>query len=205
MRGLRMLKLLLAGVCAAAGPGLATPAPAPGQTVDDAMAAAYRTNPQLLAARQQLRALDEGVPQALSGWRPTVMVNGVVGKARDVDRTRDPTNTFPAFNERSWRTPDSASVLVTQPLYRGGQTLAGVSQAENQIQAGRAALQSAEQQVLLAAATAHINLFRDQSTLDIAPWPDSLRIAVALPRNRVQSLNVDVARRRSRYLAQPNR
>ena len=32
------------------------------QTIDDAMAAAYRTNPQLLSSRAQLRALDEGVP-----------------------------------------------------------------------------------------------------------------------------------------------
>jgi len=36
------------------------------------MATAYQTNPSLLASRAQLRATDEGIQKALSGWRPTV-------------------------------------------------------------------------------------------------------------------------------------
>ena len=41
------------------------------QTLTDALAEAYNTNPQLLAQRALLRATDEQVPQALSFWRPT--------------------------------------------------------------------------------------------------------------------------------------
>jgi hypothetical protein len=37
---------------------------------ETALSQAYLYNPQLLAARQQLREADEGVPKALSGWRP---------------------------------------------------------------------------------------------------------------------------------------
>src|SRR4051794_41361134 len=49
------------------------------RTLQDALAAAYSTDPTLLAARAQLRATDEGVPQALAGWRPTVVLSGAAG------------------------------------------------------------------------------------------------------------------------------
>jgi hypothetical protein len=39
-------------------------------TLNEALAAAYEGNPTLDARRAELRAVDEGVPQALSGWRP---------------------------------------------------------------------------------------------------------------------------------------
>ena len=141
------------------------------QTIDDALAAAYRSNPQLLSARAQLRALDEGVPAALSGWRPTVTLNGSLGKAYDVSRSRSNSTPGPGYTTTvldRYRTPDSASLQVSQPLYRGGQTLASVSQAENNVQAGRAALMSTEETVLLQAATAYANLLRDQATLDLS-------------------------------------
>ena len=51
------------------------------QTLTEALADAYNTNPQLLAQRALLRATDEQVPQALSNWRPTVNFTGQVGMA----------------------------------------------------------------------------------------------------------------------------
>jgi outer membrane protein len=39
------------------------------QSLTEALAEAYRTNPQLLAQRALLRATDEMVPQALANWR----------------------------------------------------------------------------------------------------------------------------------------
>src|SRR3954452_9046133 len=162
MRDSLVKALLLATALAA--PMAITPLAA--QTIDDAFVAAYRTNPQLLASRAQLRALDEGVAQALSGWRPTVTLNGSIGKANDTTRTRNTVTDSTVITNRV-RSPDTANIQLTQPLYRGGQTEAQVSQAENNVQAGRAALQSIEQQVLLAAATAYANLLRDQATLDL--------------------------------------
>ena len=44
------------------------------RTLAGALAATYSTQPALQAERAKLRATDEGVPQALSGWRPTVIV-----------------------------------------------------------------------------------------------------------------------------------
>src|SRR6266550_1702130 len=51
------------------------------QTLTDALAEAYNTNPQLLAQRALLRATDEQVPQALANWRPTVNFTSQVGIA----------------------------------------------------------------------------------------------------------------------------
>src|SRR6266550_3761438 len=51
------------------------------QTLTDALAEAYNTNPQLLAQRALLRATDEQVPQALSFWRPQVTFTGQDGMA----------------------------------------------------------------------------------------------------------------------------
>src|SRR3954468_23124298 len=49
------------------------------QTLSEAMAQSYASNPALLAARANLRSVDENVPQALAGWRPTVSVSAAGG------------------------------------------------------------------------------------------------------------------------------
>jgi hypothetical protein len=68
-----------------------TPAPVttdPGvpHTLAEALAATYSTQPQLLAERAKLRATDENVPQALAGWRPTVVMAGTAGYGDGFDR-----------------------------------------------------------------------------------------------------------------------
>src|SRR5712691_7721544 len=57
-------------------------ASASAQTLTESFAYAYNNNPQLLAQRAALRATDEGVPQALSNWRPTVNFAGQAGFTR---------------------------------------------------------------------------------------------------------------------------
>ncbi len=51
---------------------LALPGGAGAQSLDAALAAAYINNPTLNSQRAGTRATDENVPQALSGYRPTV-------------------------------------------------------------------------------------------------------------------------------------
>ena len=48
-------------------------------TLRDALASAYRLNPDIEAERANLRATDEGVPQAKSGYRPTISGSANVG------------------------------------------------------------------------------------------------------------------------------
>ena len=49
------------------------------EDLKEALAFAYQNNPDLLAARANLRKVDEGVPAARSGWRPTVTSNLSIG------------------------------------------------------------------------------------------------------------------------------
>ncbi|MCS5598644.1 MAG: hypothetical protein NZ707_02715 [Rhodospirillales bacterium] len=50
--------------------------PANSQTLAEALASAYSTNPGLLAQRADLKSVDEGVPAALGNWRPNVQLSG---------------------------------------------------------------------------------------------------------------------------------
>jgi len=125
----------------------------------DALATAYSTNPTLEAARAQLRAIDEGVPQVLSEWRPTVL-----GTAQGGHEWDDQHKPLPLQQETN---PRSVGVTVRQPIFDGFGTVAGTSQAENQVQAGRAQLTDTEQNVLLAAVTAYMNVVRDTAVLDL--------------------------------------
>lgn len=131
-------------------------APASAQTLQEALALAYSNNPALQAARAQLRAADENVPQALAGWRPTVQLTGSLGAVETETTARRGTTT------NSNRDPTTLNASVTQQLFRGGRTVASTARAENQVLAQRARLLATEQQVLLDTVTAYVNLIRDQ-------------------------------------------
>ncbi len=76
--------------------------------------------------------------------------------------------TAAGYNEsNSQFTPHAVGVTVTQPLFNGYQTANRTRQAEAQVSAGRATLAVAEEQILLNAATAYMNLLRDGAILDL--------------------------------------
>lgn len=129
------------------------------ETLEEALARAYETNPTLLAQRAQLRSVDEGVSQALSGWRPTVSVTGDVSRQQSYNNTRSsPTSRY--------LSPYGASLDVTQPLYNFT-TSPSVARAENQVRAERAALLSSEQQVLQSVIDAYTAVLRDQAIVEL--------------------------------------
>jgi len=146
--------------------------PADAQSLEDALASAYRSNPELLAQRSALRAVDEQVPRALSQWRPTVQVTGNAGPARDFNAVT--TTSYGAggssdrvtTNNERVRRQATATLQLTQPLYRGGRSTAELARAEANVQASRSQLAATEQRVLLDAATAYINLARELAVLD---------------------------------------
>ena len=134
-------------------------------TLSDAMAMAYTGNPNLLAARAQLRATDEAVPIALSGWRPTLQVNGNVTRQR-IESTQPPgpTGSVGSFLANTAKT---ASVTFNQPLFRGFKTVAGTSSAQNQVYSQRARLSGTEAQVMLQVATAYLDVLQYQAVVEL--------------------------------------
>jgi outer membrane protein len=129
------------------------------QTIEDTLITAYRNNPTLLGQRAKLRSTDEGVPQALSDWRPSVEITGSAGL--------EGINNSIATDRGQHREPRSLGVTLTQSLYRGGRTLASTREAENTVHAERARLSGTEQDVLLDAATAFLDVFRDEAVLKL--------------------------------------
>ena len=132
-----------------------------GQSIEDALAKAYLNNPTLLSTRAGLRSTDEAVPQALANWRPSVEVTSSIG-AEVVN-----SNTSTGTDANQSRRPKDIGLSITQPLFRGGRTLAATSGAENEVRAARARLLDAEQGILLQAATSYLNVFRDQAVLEL--------------------------------------
>src|SRR5262249_16874444 len=63
--------------------------------------------------------------------------------------------------------PQTLGVTGTQTLFNGYQTANRTRQAESQASAARETLRLIEQQVLLNAATAYMNLLRDTAILDL--------------------------------------
>ncbi len=154
-------------VLAAAGSGLAG-SEAAADTLEWALVQAYQNNPSLNAQRAALRATDENVPQALSGYRPKVSVTAQGGP-----NYTNATQLFPvggvATNIQFAEQFFSRSVAAngTYTLFNGFQTANRTRQAESQVDGARETLRVTEQQVLLDAATAYMNLLRDQAILDL--------------------------------------
>lgn len=134
-------------------------APVKEQTFLNALTAAYLNNPTLHAARAQLRATDETVSQALSNWRPEITITADKGYS-DIENTLNSGTTRDQI-----RQPESVGINITQPLYRGGQTLAATREAENAVRSEGARLLATEQNVLLDAITAFMDVFRDEAVL----------------------------------------
>jgi len=150
-------------------PAMPTPMPIGPATLRESLAAAYANNPALQAARAKLRSVDEGVPQALSGWRPTVTVNANAGYADGTGRTSssgkrvgtppDEISVFPPY-VRTSRSPVGTQATVTQPLYRGGRTTSSTHQAENKVMAERARLIAAEQGIFTDTVNAFVGVIQ---------------------------------------------
>lgn len=129
---------------------LQAPVIMPALDFQTALAEAYRSNPDLLAARAELRSVDETYAQAMSGYRPRV--NGEVSYI---------SSHFDGDTLDSHSDPKALAIELRQPLYRGGSTQANVKVSDNRIKAQRALLRVTEQQVLLDAVTAYMDVVRD--------------------------------------------
>ncbi len=127
-------------------------------TLDDAFAKAYLSNPTLQAERAQLRATDEGLPQAIAQRRPTV-TGSADGGLEQLDASKVGSQTLWQYG---------GSLGISQPLWTGGRADAAISQADYLVNAERANLANVEEQVLLAAATAYLDVVRDQANLGLA-------------------------------------
>jgi outer membrane protein len=137
-------------------------------TLEWALVQAYQNNPSLNAQRAALRATDENVPQALSGYRPKLAITANAGAnyANSVAHQFNFASTTPNETTRSF-VSSGVGAIASETLFNGFQTANKVRQAESQVMGMRETLRVTEQQVLLDAATAYMNLLRDEAILEL--------------------------------------
>ena len=130
------------------------------ENLPEALVRTYQVNPQLNAERARLRGTDEGVPQALAGYRPQIIASLSAGL--QAVRVLLPDNTIQTATLRSW----TIGLTVNQTLLNGFKTANTVRQSEAQIHSGREALRNVGQGVLLDAVTAYTNVLANQSLVE---------------------------------------
>ncbi|WP_353472761.1 TolC family outer membrane protein [Salipiger sp. H15] len=147
----------MTGVCLAAG--LAMPAAA--ESLADALAGAYNTSGLLEQNRAVLRAADEEVAQAIAALRPVIAWTG------DISRSYGTTRSLATGFEWTGSATDTASIglSATLTLFDGGANRLSVDAAKETVLATRSGLVSVEQDVLLRAVNAFMEVRRAIETL----------------------------------------
>ena len=115
-----------------------------------------------------MRATDEQVPQALSGWRPLIRATGdyTIDHQEIDDKFRTSFNGDKETNRDSDVLYQAEGRLVAQqPIYSGGETVASTSRAENQVRSARARLEDAEQTVFLDTVRAYASVVRARNVV----------------------------------------
>ncbi|HTK36492.1 MAG TPA: TolC family outer membrane protein [Caulobacteraceae bacterium] len=153
----RQARPWVAAACVAALAGAVAPA-ARAETLADALALAYQSNPTLQSQRALQRQLDETYVQARAGFRPTVSASSSTGYSET-----------PAANGVGYtsRTSTGVNLAASQPLYTGGRVAGAVDAAEATVLAGRQGLRNTEQTVLQQVVQAYQDVLRDQQILAI--------------------------------------
>jgi outer membrane protein len=139
------------------GLSLCAPANVNAETLNQALASAYQYNPQLDAERARLRATDEEVTRARSGFRPVIQGNA------DVNYQYNKTESSVLGTTETETKPKGYSIDAVQPLFSGFRVINAVNEAEANVRAGRETLRAVEQSVLLQAVTAFMDVVRDQA------------------------------------------
>lgn len=155
---------------------VAEPIRAGTQTLRQAIAENYKTNPSLSAERTRLQETDENYIQARAQGRPSANASA------ELDYTLRRVPSQSRFGPAGFTTesghPREASVQISQPLYQGGRIKALKDQAKSGILAARERLRDAEQSNALSAATVYTDLLRDRDIANIRR--EDLRIVMRL-------------------------
>ena len=165
------------------------------ETLNDALKSAYESNPALEGERAALRAADENIAIAISGFRPTMSVSG---QYRDIHTNNNVVKVQDGYSR-------SLSANVTQSIFNGMKTVNSIKAADSYIRAEQNNLYNVEQSVLLEAATAYLDVMRDEAIVKLRENNEKLlkkRMDETNQRFNVGELTrTDVSQAKARYSA----
>jgi len=163
---------LLAGVV------LALPVPAMADDLRAALLAAYASNPELNAARENQRALDEGVPIARADGRPSLSVNA---QQTEFVEQGDTSLSFIVAKRQL-----TVSGSLNVPVYSGGGVRNAIAGAEQRVAAGRNDLRGSESALFSRVVAAYMDVILGEA-------------ALRLNRAQVETLDTDLRGARDRF------
>ncbi len=128
------------------------------ETLRDALAAVYNTNPTLEGARATQRATDENVPIQNAQGLPSLNAT-----ATYVEFVKQSANAFTAPDRNLTVDP-----TLTVPLYSGGAIRNGIKAAKERVAAGQADLRATESAVFSQAVAAYMDVLRTEALVALA-------------------------------------
>lgn len=131
-------------------------APTAAETLQEAMAAAYATNPDITSARAGQRLTDEELVRSKFDVLPTVNNSTVFDQ-----ETSDP-GRFDDFSRLF-----SSTIDVRQPIYRFGRVRNNIRAADRSVLSGRALLRATENNLMLDVVTVYLDVLADQSEVEL--------------------------------------
>ncbi len=160
----RVLKLSLRILLGCAAGGFALCAGARADTLEEALAAAYRTNPSLKAERANLRIADEGESEAWSFVRPQISADASY-KYTNLERD----SPFTSLNSQRELELGSiyAGFTVQQPLFQGLRNVNAIRKARADVRVQQARLTEAEQTLLVATVEAYLDVKTEDAVAEL--------------------------------------
>jgi outer membrane protein len=155
------------------------------ETIGGALVKAYLTNPEINTQRAAVRVADEGVPKANAGYLPTVEATGNIGIERAQTSVSGASGGV-AGSAMVDVKPRGYGIQASETVFNGNRTLNSIRQAESQVFGAREQLRNTEQNTLLSALTAYMDVLEDTAIL-------------GLDRNNVDVLKEQLRETRDRF------
>ena len=125
----------------------------------------YQNNPTIKAARAELSAVRERVPQAYANFQPTINADaGITSSHTDSSISGGGTSR----SEADGSTSKNISLDISQPVFRGGRSVAELAAAKDLISAQEALLLQTEQSIMLDTVIAYMDVLYDKAFLELA-------------------------------------
>jgi outer membrane protein len=149
-------------------------------TLSEALISTYQNNPELIAAREKLKATDEQMYEAISGFLPSIQYKAT--KTYNKQDTKSPSTSeqyAAAYNEQEnlpnkkispWASSKSrqSSLLLKQNIFNGGKDFMKIQIAKYTIESGRSDLIKTEQTIFLNTIQAYLDAIQKKQVLDIS-------------------------------------
>src|SRR3954463_10290817 len=152
--------------------------PCSAETLREALELAYRANPALNAQRANLGATSENLAKAKAGFQPKITAGADLGLYRDSTKPSLDDCSRPFVGDTltnvgcdpytTKTTPRGVGLQLNQNLFDGFRTTNSIRQAKSQISAAQATTRSVEQNTLLMAVTAYVDVLADTAIVAAA-------------------------------------